>query len=280
MKQPLGKKVIVWLICGLLVMLGFYGFLVEPRQFRVNHVQIPYPKMRSILKKKIVIQISDLHLNGNRFLEDKILTVLDGLNPDFIFLTGDYVRWDGDYEAALNFLSRVKARIGVWAIMGDYDYSNSRKSCLFCHEKDSGKFTQRHRVHFLKENYEKIKLEEGVFWIGGIDYTENHDEFLKETKILSNERKLPVMILSHNPLVFDKLDNTEDVFILAGDTHGGQVHLPGWLWKIMGYRKNALYNYGFFKRGQKKMFVSRGVGTSHIPLRVCSPPEVVVLHFY
>jgi len=262
-----------------MVMVGIYGFLLEPIQFRVNHVQIPYPQMRDILKNKTVVQISDLHLTGNRSLEDKILSVLDSLKPDFIFLTGDYVQWDGDYEVALDLLSRMKARVGVWAVMGDYDYSNSRKSCLFCHEKDSGEFTKRHRVHFLKEKYEQIKLEEGVFWIGGADFTENHDAFRAETRKLSKERRLPVMILSHNPLLFDKLDSDQNVFILAGDTHGGQIPLPSWLWRIMGYEKNALYNYGVFQRGEKKMFVSRGIGTSHLPFRLSCAPEIVVFHF-
>jgi hypothetical protein len=91
---------------------------------------------------------------------------------------------------------------------------------------------------------------------------------------------VPAIILIHNPILFDRIDNNQDVLILAGDTHGGQIPLPPWLWSVMGYKKNALYNYGFFEEGQKKMFVSRGIGTSHIPIRIFSPPEVVVLHFY
>jgi predicted MPP superfamily phosphohydrolase len=47
----------------------------------------------------------------------------------------------------------------------------------------------------------------------------------------------------------------------------------------MGYTKNALYNEGVFEKGQKKMYVSRGIGTSHIPIRLFRQPEVVIFHF-
>jgi predicted MPP superfamily phosphohydrolase len=67
--------------------------------------------------------------------------------------------------------------------------------------------------------------------------------------------------------------------MLSGDTHGGQIPLPGWFFGIMGYDKNALYNQGLFERGSKKMFVSRGIGWSHMPIRLFRRPEVVVFHF-
>jgi len=46
--------------------------------------------------------------------EQKVLDILEKLQPDIIFLTGDYVAWDGDYEPALKFLSQLHAKIGVW----------------------------------------------------------------------------------------------------------------------------------------------------------------------
>lgn len=236
-------------------------------------------QLQDIFKDKVVVQVSDLHIRGMGIRERKVLKILDGLQPDVILLTGDYVAWEGDDEMALTFLSSLHAKVGIWAVMGEYDYSDSRKSCLFCHESNSEALTCRHQVHFLRNSYEKINLEKGTFWIGGIDDAAN-DEISDRTRFLTDKGKVPAIILIHNPLLFDRIDNNQDVLILAGDTHGGQIPFPRWVWSVMGYKKNALYNYGFFKEGQKKMFVSRGVGTNHIPLRVCSPPEVIVLHFY
>jgi predicted MPP superfamily phosphohydrolase len=91
--------------------------------------------------------------------------------------------------------------------------------------------------------------------------------------------KQPVILLSHTPLVFDRIDSSREIFMLAGDTHGGQMPLPAYLWKFVGYEKCAKYLMGFYSMGNKKLYVSRGIGTSHIPFRLFCRPELVVLHF-
>ena len=160
--------------------------------------------------------------------------------------------------------------------MGDYDYRTSRKCCLFCHEPGKGIPTQRHNVRFLRNSVEQVSLPSGCLMIGGID-EEFGNSFSKETlRFLRNAQGI---ILSHNPLVFDSLDNDQNIIMLSGDTHGGQIPLPSWMWRILGYEKNARYNQGLFINGKKKMYVTRGIGTSHLPLRIFRPPELVVLHF-
>ena len=95
----------------------------------------------------------------------------------------------------------------------------------------------------------------------------------------TNDGKEPLILLSHNPLAFDTIRENQQVLMLAGDTHGGQIPLPSYLWKILGYEKCARYNQGLFENSEKKMFVSRGIGTSHLPMRILRRPEVAVLHF-
>jgi len=281
LKRTITNKILY--ICLILFVLIFscliwYGLFVDPHQVEVQHLWVQDAGLGDVLKGLTAIHISDLHINKIGKREQMVLELVEEIQPDFVFLTGDYVKWDGDYEEALNFLSRLKAKVGIWAVMGDYDYSRSRKSCLFCHEAGSGKLTRRHEVQFLQNAFEQVVLDEGSIGIAGIDkeaagpFAENEHFFLEHVKI-------PVILLSHSPLTFDLLNEDQEVLILAGDTHGGQFLLPPWLWKILGYEKNAKYNYGLFEKGRKKMFVSKGVGTSHIPIRLFSSPEVVVLHF-
>ena len=87
------------------------------------------------------------------------------------------------------------------------------------------------------------------------------------------------IVLSHSPLAFDLFDQDDYVLIFSGDTHGGQIPLPKWLWQLLGYEKNAKYEQGWFEKGKKKMYVNRGLGTSHFPIRVMRPPEITVFHF-
>jgi len=166
----------------------------------------------------------------------------------------------------------------MWAVMGDYDYSNSRQSCVFCHKRGSGKSTQSHKVKFLRNTTHLVHLPQGTFSVGGVD-EDFADSFATRAEILSGLKGEPGILLCHNPLMFDYLEADQDVIMLAGDTHGGQFPLPAWLWNLLGYEKNAKYNQGWFKDGKKQMFVTRGIGTSHWPIRILRRPEIVVIHF-
>jgi predicted MPP superfamily phosphohydrolase len=132
-----GRKIIFCRLVasGLVIFsLGFYGVWIVPYHIEVRYVWIDDSKLAKVLSGKMLVHISDLHMSKIGRKESKVLSILDDLKPDIIFLTGDYVQWKGDYESALHFLSKVKAKVGIWAVMGDYDYSNSSKSCLSCYE--------------------------------------------------------------------------------------------------------------------------------------------------
>jgi predicted MPP superfamily phosphohydrolase len=164
-----GKRYFGFAVAVILLGLAAYGFLVEPNWIEVTHVWISSPRLSKALDGKLAIHLSDLHISRIGKREEEVLRLLMELKPDFVFLTGDYVKWQGDCEAALTFFSRLEAKIEVWAVMGDYDYSNSRKSCLFCHEPNTGNPTKKHPVKFLRNDLEKIEIDGTKVWLGGID---------------------------------------------------------------------------------------------------------------
>jgi uncharacterized protein len=258
--------------------IGIYGAYIEPSRLEVQHVWVNDNELGQMLREKVVLQISDVHLRAIGTNETRLLKTMQALRPDLVFLTGDYVRWNGDYEVALDFLAKVKAKDGAWAVMGDYDYSNSRKSCLFCHSPGSEKPTERHSVKFLRNSVDRIDTPAGPVWIAGIEGERGNTSF-SEQNLSFLKGKVPAIVLSHSPLVFDLIDDNQNVLVLAGDTHGGQIPLPSWLWRLLGYEKNAKYEQGWFEKGNKKMYVTRGVGTSHFPMRFLRRPEITVFHF-
>ncbi len=275
----MSKKALVFMGIALAMAGGvFYGTVIEPNQLEINHVWIETPLSGKALEGRIAVHLSDLHMARFGEKEALILETIDKIKPDFIFLTGDYVKWKGDYEPALDFLSKLKAKIGVWAVMGDYDYSNSRKSCLFCHEPGRGERTRRHSATFLRNTIGKIDLENGSIWVGGIDSRDHEFDIAKAGDFLGRVDSFAI-VLNHNPLHFGLLDPDQDVLILSGDTHGGQIPVPSGIWERLGYEKCARYEQGLFKKDRKMMFVNRGVGVSHLPIRILRKPEMVVLHF-
>lgn len=267
-------------VSALVVLLtAAYGFWIEPYQIEINHLYLDNPSLKKVLSGKTALHLSNLHLADLDAQAAKLLEIINKLKPDLIFLTGDYVPWKGSYEPALEFLAKIEAKAGAWAVMGDYDYSNDRKSCLFCHEAGTGQPTKRHRVKFLKNSIEQAFIEGGTIQIVGVEHESNSRTADSPVKLPNVAGAGASIVLSHSPLLFDELTGDEGVLVFAGDTHGGQVWLPEWLWSLIGYGKNAKYSQGLFKRGSNQMYVSRGVGTSHVRFRFMCRPEVVVVHF-
>ena len=266
-----------YLIISLITALLIYGRFIEPDMVQITTTHIKTDFINKALKGRKIVHLSDLHLSKFGKAERKILNTINQINPDLIFLTGDYIKWKGDIKPALNFLSRLKAKHGVFAVMGDYDYSNSRTSCLFCHAKGTTKPTKEHNIIMLRNSSRKININDDIIEIAGIDEGYDDPEFFKEKSKLDNKSSL--LVLSHSPLAFDKFSGRDKIFMFAGDTHGGQVKFPLWLFKLLGYKKNVKYNYGLFKKGNKTMYVTRGTGTSHFKFRLFCPPEIAVFEF-
>lgn len=267
-----------YIIISLFICLSVYGRFIEPNSIRIRDIKINDNFIDKVLKNKIIVHLSDLHISSFGKREIQILNTIDQINPDLIFLTGDYMIWKGDIQPALEFLSRLKAKMGVFAVMGDYDYSDSKNSCLFCHEKGSGNPAKQHKVQMLRNSSQKLTIGKQVVKIAGID--EGYyglTEFIEMEA--TNGLVEPLLVLSHSPMAFDKFSSNDKIFMFSGDTHGGQVMLPTWLFKLFGYEKNVRYNYGLFQNGNKTMYVTRGIGTSHFRFRLFCPPEIVVFRF-
>ncbi len=272
-------KIILSTSAAVILLVAFYGFWIEPYQIEINHLYPANPSLKKVLAGKTALHISDLHLSAPSDQGTRLIEIIKELKPDFVFLTGDYVPWNGNYEPALDFLAKLEAKFGVWAVMGDYDYSNDRKSCLFCHELGTGQPTKRHRVRFLRNSIEQMPIEGETLQIIGVEYE-------SDSRTVDGSGKRPnageagaSIVLSHSPLLFDELAENEGVLVLAGDTHGGQLWLPNWLWSLLGYEKNAKYSQGLFTKGNNQMYVSKGLGTSHVRFRRMCRPEIAVVHF-
>ncbi len=267
-----------YIIISLLVVLFVYGRYIEPNTIKIREVKINNDFVGKALKDKTIVHISDLHIAEFGKFETSVLKSIEQINPDLIFLTGDYVKWKGDIQPAVQFLSRLKAKYGVFAVMGDYDYSDSKNSCLFCHEKGSGRPTKQHNVTMLMNSSQTIQMGSQIVNMAGMDKEYDDLNGFKEIKDMADQEE-PLLVLSHTPFAFDKFSDNDRVFLFSGDTHGGQVRLPSWVFKILGYGKNVKYNYGLFQDGHKTMYVTRGIGTSHFPFRLFCQPEIVVFRF-
>jgi len=89
----------------------------------------------------------------------------------------------------------------------------------------------------------------------------------------------PAIILSHSSAIYQELNSDKDLLVLSGDTHGGQVFLPIWIWKFIKHKRDPEHMYGYFRENKKHLFVSDGIGTSHLPIRFGVPPQIALFKF-
>ncbi|HZR99969.1 MAG TPA: metallophosphoesterase [Chloroflexota bacterium] len=87
------------------------------------------------------------------------------------------------------------------------------------------------------------------------------------------------VVLMHNPASFRGLPAGAAPLALAGHTHGGQIRLPfkpewsGWAWLRHAPRRAD----GWLPAGGapgNRLYVNRGIGFSHVPVRFGCPPEL------
>ena len=275
------KKIIIKVFVICLVIVVFYGFFVEPYRVKLKIVKIKNTSFAKSLKDLKVVFISDLHIGERLNLTTKrVISIIDNIKPDIIFLGGDYVKWNGTiaaYNSVFDFMAHLKPKIGVYAVTGDADFSITKKSCEFCHEKDSSLSPTKHNVNFLRNAQVNIKKNGVQFSILGLEL--DYDNVAGMKLVGNLDASIPTIILAHSSFVYQKVKNNRNVLVLSGDTHGGQIVLPGFIWRLFKYKPDPIHMHGLFRDKKKYLYVTSGIGTSGLPFRFGVPPEVVLFEF-
>jgi predicted MPP superfamily phosphohydrolase len=129
---------------------------------------------------------------------------------------------------------------------------------------------QKHNCDFLiNENRTYSVRNQQINIIGVDDFVGGNPSFEKSTKNLSAADKNIALI--HCPEFTDKINTDNLDLILSGHTHGGQINLFG----FVPFKPQGSGNYlkGWYKNS--KMYVSKGIGTSILPVRFGARAEVV-----
>lgn len=245
---------------------------VEVRRYEIRHAALG-----EVLEGLKIAGLSDLHLDRRGGREREVLEILRRERPDLVLLAGDLIAWQGDWEPVLSFLRDIKAPLGVFAVLGNTDYSNENGSCRLCHHpgppalREEGFTILRNRRQILRINGRTLSL------VGLDDPVGKRSSW---PKVLSGQEGAgPSILLAHSPEAWgEALRNGVD-FMFSGHTHGGQIfgvkHLP----EVFGGDPALKWAEGFFRRGKSLLYVTRGVGTSVLPFRLGVRPEVVFFTF-
>lgn len=240
-------------------LLGGYSFFVEPYQLESTFHEV---SIGTSGKSLVLAHLSDLHTDGLGALEEKLLDSLRSQRPDIIIITGDVATPGGTVTGYQEVLSELKAPLGVYFVQGNWEYWEP--------VKELGEIFKKTGIVNLTNKHQKIRDD---LWLVGLD-----DELAGSPQVSSYEGILAdakVISIFHSPALFKSIKG-KTILAFAGHSHGGQIRIPliGSLWTPEGTDK---YVFGWFEDGSAKMYVSRGIGTSILPIRFNCRPEVAFI---
>jgi predicted MPP superfamily phosphohydrolase len=184
------------------------------------------------------------------------------LKPDIIVLGGDYVTFaDRAFvEPVAELLAPLRAPHGVFAILGNHDDDKHMPAAL-----------TRQKIEVLKDQRARVELRGDALELAGIQFWTRRTQQIED--VIKNARDT-VLLLAHDPRRLTEAAQLKVGAVLSGHTHGGQVVLPG-----VGALAKARFPIlqGLGRRGNTSIFVSRGIGTVYVPIRINCPPEVAVV---
>lgn len=255
-----------------------YGVLVERLDFHVREVDVPIPMLPPDLEGIRILQISDIHLSP--FLSEKDLArVIDASNelrPHVAAITGDLITDRGDpIDAAIRQLARLRADAGLYGCMGNHEQ--------FARVQDYTEAAAgRVGIRFLRRAAAPLRFGSATLNLAGLDYQSKAEKphYLRGAGRLLVPGAVNVL-LQHNPDTFPAAAREGYNLLLAGHTHGGQVTIEILDESISPARFFTPYVYGLYPSPDGRpgiyAYVTRGIGTIAIPVRVGAPPEIALL---
>ncbi len=270
-------KVLIPVILVLLLIFAAKAYY-DTNSIEVRYYQIGNSSLGEVLSGLKVAHLSDLHIKTIGLTETKILEILKEGKPDLIFITGDLISFQGPYEPVMSFFYQLKPRLGVYAVLGNTEYSNENGSCTLCHEERSKRLKKRQTPFFLRNSCIPLRINGKTLNIVGVDDPVHKKSDLRRALKGANPGH-PSILLAHSPEIFDEASGLGIDFLFSGHTHGGQIFLTKYLRKIFPLEASLEFIEGFFQKGKMLMYVSQGVGTSYLPFRLGVKPQITFFHF-
>ena len=241
-----------------------HGFLYERHHLELTKTSFPVPGLPEALRGLRIGLLTDIH--RSEMVSHEMVSAAVGMvmaeKPDLIVLGGDYVTWsDRRYmTAAAEGLAPLSAPHGVIAVLGNHDDDRDMPAALVARG-----FT------VLRDARTRLTIRGEVMDFAGIRYWTH-----KLTDIAHIVRgSVPhTILLAHTPKRLLEAQILAVPAVMSGHTHGGQIVLPG-VGAIAAREFPVIA--GLAQRQGTTIFVSRGVGTVYVPVRINCPPEVAIL---
>lgn len=244
-----------------------WSIFIEPYKLEIKRYTIKDDQLKGL---KIVFA-SDFHFKKNQTKQaENIIKIINNENADLVLLGGDFI--NGHKEKSSLPIKEIahhfsKITSPTYTVLGNHDYGAGNTKIT--------KEFEQYKINVLSNNNKKVTVKNKTIYIAGVqDLQTGYPDI---NKALENTEK-PTILLTHSPDIFPEI--LQDINLtLAGHVHGGQIRIPLLGAIIIPSKYGNKYSQGLIVENKQKMIVTKGIGTSILPLRFNCKPEIVVIKF-
>ena len=253
---------------------GSWSWVARAPEHRLRNVRLTVQNVPGLKRPLRILFLADLHVGSHTNDVARIRALMRfvaELKPDVMCLGGDYVNTmpfgGGRVPPATiaSILAQARPPFGSYAILGDHD-ERYGACAITCALRDVG-------IRVLVNETVSVPFEGGAVSITGVTADAARLRDLIAQAPASDLR----IVLAHDPAAFAYLPRDAACLMLSGHTHGGQIRVP-LLGPLVNMSDAPLrWTYGHIVDRNRHLYVTSGVGTSLLPLRVGVPPELALI---
>lgn len=280
------RKAFVWGLLSLLLppVLITYGAIIERNCFRVKEVTISLDELPDGFDGYRIAHISDIHarsfIGRERHLQ-RAVDKINGLGADMITFTGDLITLSPDeLDSMAPILASLKAKDGVFSVLGNHDYSIYSGAAPEIKEKHIHELIERERAlgwDLLLDENRLIRRDTDSIGIIGVQNTSPSRHFPSKgnlPKASEGTDGLFRIVLSHDPMHWEsEIIGLDYPLTLSGHTHAMQLSLLGWSPSRLLFKQHR----GLYSWEGQYINVNPGLGETIFPARIGVRPEITFI---
>ncbi len=239
------------------------------KRIEIRHNYVRSPSIAREFDGFTILQLSDMHVDINEDVMDRLIEMLPRIEYDICVLTGDYRgKTYGPFEATLAGMAKVREYLDgqVLGVLGNHDTIRMLPGL-----EDMG------ITMLLNESYAVRRGDECIHFVGIDDahYFRVDNIEKAAAKVSTGEFSI---LLSHTPEIYRQAAHAGFDLLLGGHTHGGQICLPGGIPITLDSDLPRSLGAGSWKYRNMLGYTSVGVGASVVCVRLNCPPEITLHH--
>lgn len=263
-----------------------YGSTLGFSTVAVRHVEYSSPQLPKAFDGYRIVHISDFHIgtydDSRKHILQKAVDSINAQKADIVVFTGDLQnREPHELYPYASLLSSIKAKDGVYSVMGNHDYADYIKADDIkraANLRETQRMERSFGWHLLLNDHATITRDSSHIIIAGMENDGNGKHFPQKGDIKKTLNGVSdhdfIIMLEHDPTSWRRkiLPQSSAQLTLSGHTHATQFKLFGWSLASMIYTEWG----GMYYDNERAINVSTGLG-AFLPFRFGVPGEVVVI---